>query len=261
MKTSNKLLILFLVFLFSIPLVMIMGLKAAIKNNQYTMKNIYGGNTVAFKYLRPFKVLKIDGGPQGDNPLKCTIRYGDKYGYRFNNYNPQQFEDGRLDSCNVSTAGDTLVIRYIARANEALEKNNYYTGVELEITIPETIPVVANAAVANMDSSVSHFSSLDFTLVNNAELNISGNSNPRTVIAEKNNYTTIPETVFPKIVVDATSSQINLGENNAVKNMQVSLKGQSRFNLNEKASIDTLSGSIADESVFNVPYRFVKKLQ
>ena len=255
MKTSNKLLMLLLALLFLIPLMMVMGFKAAIKNNQYTVKNMYGLHIPDFKYLKPFKVIKLNGGLQQDKQLKCNIRYGDKYGYKFNNYDPGLLEEGRSDSCNISMAGDTLVISYGARTNEALKKNNYYYGVEVAVTIPETMPIVASAAMVNVDSSTSRFSSLHFSLTDNSLLNV-GNADPRR--AENSNADKV---VFPKIVIDAASSQIDLNENNAVKNMQVSLKGQSRFNFNEKAEVDTLSGIISDESVINAPYNLVKKLK
>lgn len=263
MKTSNKLLLLLLVLLFLVPLMMMMGFKAAIKNNQYVAKNMNGYNAVAFKNLGPFKAIKINGGVRNvrdDFGLRCTIRYGDKYGYKFNDYDPQQFEEGRLDSCNVSIAGDTLVVNYSIKANE-LYKSNYYFGIQMEITIPETMPIVANAAKINVDSSAAGFSFLDFALTNKAELHINGNVNPHTVIKEGNSYSVIPKAVFPKIIIDATTSKINLEENSAVKNLQVSLKGPSRLDCNEKAIIDTLSGSISDESVLNAPYNLVKKLK
>ncbi|MGC4233393.1 MAG: hypothetical protein QM594_10485 [Niabella sp.] len=255
MKTSNKLLMLLLVLLFLIPLMTVMGFKAAIKNNQYVVRNTYGHNVSDFKDLRPFKVIRMDGGSQ-DKQLKCNIRYGDKYGYKFNNYDPQQLEEGRSDSCNINIAGDTLVISYGTRANEALKANNYFYGVEVEITIPETMTIVANAAMVNMDSSAARFSYLNFLLTRNTLLSIVSNTHSRG--AENSN---IDKTVFPKIVIDATSSQIDLNENSAVKNLQVSLKEQSRLNVNEKAGVDTLSGSISDESVINAPYSLVKKFK
>jgi hypothetical protein len=254
MKTSNKLLILLLVLLFLIPLMTVMGFKAAIKNNQYVVKNTYGNNVSDFKDLRPFKVIKMDGDSR-DKLLKCNIRYGDKYGYKFNNYDPQRLEEGRSDSCNVGLAGDTLVVSYGIRANEALKANNYYYGVEVEITIPETMPIVASAAMVNMDSSAARFSSLNFSLTGNTLLNIVNANSRRAENAD------IHKAVFPKIVIDATSSQIDLNENSAVKNLQVSLKEQSRLNINEKTAVDTLSGSISDESVINVPYKFVQQLK
>lgn len=261
MKTSNKLLMLLLVLLFSIPLVMIMGWKAAIKENRYVVKNINGTNGNAFKETGRFKAIKMNGGLQRDKPLKCDIRYGDKYGYAFKNYDPQIFEEGRSDSCTVALAGDTLVINYNIKTNEALKANNYYYGVGVEITIPETIPIVANAAMVNLDSSAARFSSLNFVLANKAELNINGNIYPRTVTKEGNQYAVIPESIFPEIVIDATTSQINLNANSSVKKLQLSLKGQSRVNFDEKSAVDTLSGSISDESVFNAPYNLVKKLK
>ncbi len=256
MKTSNKLLTLLLVLLFAIPPVMIAGFETAIKNNHYLVKSPAGFNVEPLNEMKPFKVVKLEGNRVDRRfGLVCHIYPGDKYGYRFTNYDPGHAENGRTDSCHTELLGDTLIVRYHTRSSEIFRPNNYHYGVQIEITVPKTVSVWANNSVVNIDSSISPLDALNLALTNNALVNIGYNKDARD-IGEPD----MPTAVFPKIIIEAANSEIILNRNSIVKNLQAHLHGNSTLEFADKAAVDTLSGTISDQSVLNAPYRYVKKL-
>ncbi|MCH5689761.1 hypothetical protein LWM68_39380 [Niabella sp. W65] len=148
MKTSNKLLILLLVLVFSLPLVLMMSFKAAIKNEHYIVKNSNGYDNVPAGALQPFKFIKIEGSIRNEM-LKCNIKYGETNRYKWINYSSEQHGDS---SRLISYKGDTLVIHYQPKIETINGQESYWAGAELELVLNREVPVIAEGAVITVNT-------------------------------------------------------------------------------------------------------------
>jgi len=252
MKTSNKLLTGLVLLIFSFPLILMMAFKAAVKNNHYVVRSNTGYKVSEPKEVKSFAAIKLNGIIEAnDVRLKTFIRYGDKYSYFIKNYDRANPEEGRTDSCRIRVIGDTLLIEYIPRMLDKINETNYSYGIEMDITIPHSVPVIANAANITIDSSATALEAMNFEL-SAGSLNISP-------VATQNEHTS--QTVFQDITVNAHNASIEIGDRVKIKNLKLDLNGRSDINFREASSIDTLSGHISDASFFNAPYRYSKFLK
>lgn len=251
MKTSNKLLITLALLLFAVPLIIMMGFKSAIKSENYVTKSNTGYGVYKPKELKSFAAIKLNGLPEKNFGLKTFIRYGDKYSYFVRNYDEANIENGRTDRLRVRYVGDTLVVDYNLNSVTVMNAPNYSYGIEMDITIPHPVPVIANFANITIDSSAAALGSM------NVELSAgSFDINPAETQRED-----MPQTVFRELTIKANNASINIGDRVNIKNLKVALNGRSDINFRETATIDTLSGHISDTSFFNAPYRYSKFLK
>src|SRR5262245_57901898 len=99
MKTSNKILLGFLVIIFLIPPFLLMSFNGQIKNGRYKIVKVEGqGSNFRSGNFKPYKVVKLVS-PAG-RVLKVNLQHSDSlyYGY---------YEIGYGDSVRVYNEGDT----------------------------------------------------------------------------------------------------------------------------------------------------------
>ncbi|MCH5600359.1 hypothetical protein [Niabella ginsengisoli] len=259
MKNSNKLLILLIVLVFSIPLIMVMGFKTAIKENRYVVKNRFGVEDIAFKSLKPFKVVKLYGGPV-INQLRCNIKNGKEYAYKFVNYNSNQYEDGRSDSCSIHFIKDTLVIMYKVKTDEAYKAENYYNGVELDLIIPEGVPVIAEGAkvVINTIKDDSP-KNIMIDMSKKAELEIMSSLDRRPELSDS--LSEQNRVLLSNYNIKSTESKVMITAHARITNLKIDASNNSQVTINQNVIIDSLFGSLSPETIINAPYKFVKNLQ
>lgn len=264
MKTSNKLLIALVLLVFSFPLILMMGFKSAIKADRYIVKNNNGYEVSEPQNVKSFTAIKLNGIPSDRNfGLKTHIKYGDKFNYIIRNYDAANPEDGRTDSCRISWAGDTLVIDYNLKAFKKINESNYFYGVDIDITVPHAVPVIANAAAVKIDSSAVVLGPMSFQLSNEASLGVDGVVRTQREAMEDDSYkeSSVFRTVFPDIAINANNASVRIGDHVNIKNLKLHLNGKSTINFSEAVSIDTLSGHISEASFFNAPYKYSKFLK
>ncbi len=264
MKTSNKLLTGLVLLIFSFPLILMMGFKAAVKNNHYVVRSNTGYEVSESKEVKAFTAIKLNGLPYNNEfGLKANIKYGNKFSYLLKNYDVAELEKGRTDNCRVSWAGDTLVVDYSFKSVVKANEPNFFYGVEMDITLPRAVPVIATGTTIAIDSSAVALGAMNFQLFNQASLYADGvtviqqqetgdQSSPKVVAYQ---------TVFPALTVNANNAFIKIGDHVNIKNLKLNLNGSSTINFSEAVAIDTLSGHISESSVFNAPYRFSKFLK
>ncbi|MGE9311731.1 hypothetical protein ACLOAU_08795 [Niabella sp. CJ426] len=267
MKTSNKLLIGLVLLLFSLPLILMMGFKAAVKNNHYVVRSNTGYEVSEPKEVKAFTAIKLNGNVPASNDigLRTNIIYGEKFGYSINNYNENHPEEGRIDSCRISWAGDTIVVNYDLKAFDKINSSNYFNGVEIDITIPHAVPVIANGAtvIVNIDTSAVALGAMSFQLSNGAILNVerlSADQWGRMDDQSLKKFIKL-QTLFSDITINANNASIKIADQVNIKNLKLNLNGKSTVNFSEAVAIDTLSGHISEASFFNAPYRFSKFLK
>lgn len=267
MKTSNKLLMGLVLLLFSFPLMLVMGFKAAVKNGRYIVKSNTGYEVTAAKEVKAFTAIKLNGIPfNNEFGLKANIKHGDKFSYFFKNYDVDNPEQGRTDNCRVSLSGDTLVVDYAFKTIIESNKNNgptFFHGVEMEITLPKAVPVIATGTTVSIDSSSATLGAMSFRLYNQAYLYAYGvvPDQPQEMTDRSSSKPAVYQTVFPDITISANNAFVGIGDQINIKNLKVDLNGKSIIHFSESVTIDTLSGHISDAAVFNAPYRYSKFLK
>lgn len=264
MKTSNKLLIGLVLLLFSFPLILMMGFKAAIKNDRYVVRSNTGYKVSEPEPLKAFTAIKLNGIPfNNEFGLKARIKYGDKFSYRIKNYDEANPEQGRTDNCRVSWAGDTLVVDYNLKAVVKANEPSFFYGIEMDITLPRAVPVIAGGTTVTIDSSAVALGAMSFQLSNEAQLGVDGVvTTPREGTGvDLHKESVVYQTVFPDIAINANNASVRIGDHVHIKNLKLDLNGKSTINFSEAVAIDTLSGHISEASFFNAPYRFSKFLK
>lgn len=260
MKTSNKLLLILVALIITVPLLMMASFQSAISSNKFVVKNYNGAEASPVKQLMPFSVLKIEtnvpGNFEGVNHLlSCVIKKGKTYSYKLFDFNAEN-----SDSISVSYKGDTLVFAY-ANQLENVKREDYNTKYRLEITMPRSIPVIINKATVAADVEDAFFvdEKSNFTLANNASLIINGKNKEANYMYDSS--VSKPVILVPGYTIQAADSKITFNGNMQIKNMNVSLMGASNFQLEEGVVVDTLYGNISDKSVISAPYNYIKKLK
>ncbi len=264
MKTSNKLLLALVLLIFSFPLILMMGFKSALKHNRYIVKSDNGYQVSAPHNVKPFTAIKLNGMPLNNNSgLKTYIKRGDQFNYHIRNYNAADPEQGRTDSCRISWAGDTLVVDYHLKEPNTKSGSSFFYGVEIDITIPRAVPVIARGAAITIDSSTAALGAMSFLLSNEASLGVDGVVTTQREEAGGGSYkeSVVYRTTFPDLAIEADNASVRIGDQVSVKKLRLGLNGRSVINFSEAVSIDTLTGHISETSFFNAPYKFSKFLK
>ncbi|WP_346236270.1 hypothetical protein ABDK00_016305 [Niabella insulamsoli] len=256
MKTSNKLLLLLIAIVFAIPLIMVMAFKKAIKEDRYIVKNRFGMEDVAFKTLKPFRVVKLDGGPIA-NQLRCNIKTGKDYAYKFVNYNAARSEEGRSDSCNINFIKDTLVITYNTKTNEALKAANYYNGVELDLIIPQEVAVIAERAKVIINTIKGDSpKNMAIDLAKEAELEIMTTLNRHPELSDS--LSEQCRVLLSNYTIKSNASKVMISAHARIVNLKIDAQSNSWVSIGQNVVIDSLSGKLSPETILETPYKLAK---
>ena len=157
MKTSNKILLLFLILVFSVPLITAFILKDKMDREEYTIEKFESSERVKLvtHTLDSVKVLEVTGWQAG--LLNCKIKAADSMRYAYNQYNTG-------DSLTVYQRGDTLFIRhpYLVSTRQS-SKHSYF---DIDVYLPGFDHIIADGATARVDSAAQSQSGFRVTLRN-----------------------------------------------------------------------------------------------
>ena len=248
MKTSNKLLVLLVAVMFSIPLIMVMGFKNAVKENRYVVKNMFGVEDIAFKGLKPFKVVKLRSS--ANNPLLCNIKSGNKYEYKFVNYNTKANGKAMPDNCSMNAIGDTLFISY-----DAMNADQHL--LELDLGVADGVSVIAEGARVSINT-------LNRNSPKNISLDLSGGAELHVRTGHgRNDNEAYPEQEKLEVSdysIKSSDAEVNIAASIKISNLKIDADN-SRIFIGPNVMIDSLSGSISPETIVNAPYKFIKELK
>lgn len=254
MKTSNKLLIILLTLVFSIPLAMIMSFKSAVRNNQYVLKNSSGYDEMPEKRLNPFKVVLLEGS--GDQLLKCHIKNGTGFSYRINNY----IENKHYDTSKmIRFQGDTLVIRHRPKIDQSVD-NNYIVEADLDLYLHQGVSVVARGAAVTVNTNNGGYvKPLEFDLSEDAELKITTDVNRNHFIndsiSERHRF------LIPFYSIKSNNSRVDIDAHIRVQKLNVVTGNNSTLTIGKHVMIDSLNASIAPETMVEAPYKLIGSIK
>jgi hypothetical protein len=156
MKTSNKILIGLLVFIFTVPLLLAYSLKSKVAKGEYTIESKNKGKDKLWRSgsIQPFKVVKVVG-PHPEN-LHCKLKLSNKMDYKFYNETP--------DSVRVFNSGDTLYIQCTSTLTP--EELHDADGVVVDLNVPAFNSIIVDGASVVLDSLTSDTANLNVILKN-----------------------------------------------------------------------------------------------
>ena len=281
MKTSNKILLGFLIVVFAIPIFLVMGFRSKIRDRRFTAVQsdfdmVYGSRKGK---LPKYKVVKIMGpesyitlgvdGPGVSNVFTCNIISSHEAKYMYNNHD--------LDSVRFEQKGDTLLIKYIGPIERGTVDpgSTTYSHILAAIYLPDLSNIIVDNAIVSMDSTdMGMNAEMYFDLRNHAGLDLGINgANKTTTVAvtgvnKGDTATILQESVikerntglFNKIKLKTSQSKVVLGGYAWIKELNLEVKETSEIVLDDNSRIDQLSGFISDSCTVKANWKNIRRL-
>lgn len=249
MNTSNKILLVFFLLVFLVPVLVMFSFRSKVKNGEFTVVNSgFGpGRDSRSGNFMPYKVIKLVA-PEG-GALKCNLQYSDSLYY---SYSVNQLRD----SIRVYNLADTLFIQYIrniaAGDNTSLhERSEIYINVKL----PSITQLVVNNAEAIIQSGINRHDSMLVELHGSSQLSVGthlGDNN------DKNQ--SHPAMTIEQLSIDARGGELRVGDNVTIQQLTLNARGNSVVSIKEGAVIGDVQGNLSDSSTVNASWKYVRKL-
>lgn len=284
MKTSNRILLGFLITVFATLVFLFMGFRNKIKKGEYTMtkveyKNLpyFKGSIKGKKYegsIKPFTVLKVVG-PDVEGVFSCEVLPASSTTYDYSTYDNHggvKFEQN----------GDTLLVKYIGNYKG---KDRSITGNSFDITFSLRInlhmPIVKSIIVERASIIIDSMGKtgepeIYFDLSKKATLDL-GLSGTATMVPPNSLGMAIKNTAnivdahsskviekstgqFNKVFIKASESYIYLGKLAWVNELNLQILGLSKINIDDESRIDQLKGFISDSTKIESNWKNVRWL-
>ncbi|TXH58171.1 MAG: hypothetical protein E6Q89_03715 [Bacteroidia bacterium] len=253
MKTSNRLLIILLAIVLTLPFIAALNLRNKFKKNEFYVNKTDG----ALQPLRPFKVVEVDN-TVGIGGLSCELVFGNTIGYSLVDIAKNNIE---IDSLQVFYKGDTLVFKrvdpnYLNNINE----QRFYSPIIITLYMPNHINVIAKNATINMNTITPLLSadSIKFNLSNNAQFNLNNQYTPENKNPESLSSKTL--SIAP-IFIDCNASDINLDGKIHIAQLSVTTLNNSSITIGKEITIDNLNSQISDETKITGSSKLLKTIK
>jgi len=245
MKTSNKILLGFLILIFLIPVFGVMSFNNRIKNGRYTVErqdnqgsNFRSGN------FKPYKVVKFIA-PAG-RVLKANLQHSDSLFYSYH-------QVGGGDSIRVYNTGDTLFVHFIN------PDENEVAHLSMNLKLPFFDNLVIDNAEVTLDSTGG---SLTGDLL--VEISGTGLLNIGRMSGKRGGPDDAKATQFPyainRLSVKMNDGEVALGGKTEIKHLNLQVNGAGVLSVNDGATIGEVSGRLSEESSVKANWKYVKKL-
>ncbi|GAO44807.1 hypothetical protein [Flavihumibacter petaseus] len=234
MKNSNRILIGFVLFIVLVPLMMLAGFISKIKSNNFTTENFNNPKREVTK-LEPANYVVVKSYREGT----CNIGYAAQPQY-------YQYYQAPGDTLDIHRAGDTLVFEWKHKPGTPEVDNG--EGVSMDIDLPLVSLLVADGLTISVDS-LSPEKPSDILLQHDAGL-VLGNEYDHETIAK-----------YGQVKVTARNSKVKIQSKSEIAGLQLNLEGESAVEIDPKATVGEVSGTISEMTVVNAPYRIISRLK
>ena len=245
MKTSNKILLGFLILIFLIPAFAVMSFSNKIKNGRYTVESQQGqGSNFRSGNFKPYKVVKFIA-PAG-RVLKANLQHSDSLFYSYH-------QMGGGDSIRVYNTGDTLFVHFI----------NPDENEVVHLSVNLKLPAFDNLVIDNAEVTLgSTGASLNSDLL--VEISGTGLLNIGRVREQRGGPDDVDVTEFPyainRLSVRMNEGEVALGGKTDIKQLNLQVNGAGVLSVNDGATIGEVSGRLSEESSVKANWKYVKKL-
>lgn len=267
MKTSNKILAGFLIFIFIVPVFILMSFNNKIKKGRFTIvkREIYEGADFRSGTIRPYQVVKIVGPSRFPGTFFCNLIPAKVASYSYQNYNDQ-------DSIRIENINDTLLLTYVNTRYQPDNNTNSdeFTHISVDLHLPVITNVIVEGADLNIDSmDIAANQEIFFDLRGKASLNLSKNGTSNTDFAHltqsgghfKDSVLKRTSTgMFNKLNVKAASANFTIGPYSTIKELNLQIDGASKVNVADNSHIDQLSGFISDSCTVEANWNNIRRL-
>ncbi|MDE1190653.1 MAG: hypothetical protein PW786_00685 [Arachidicoccus sp.] len=264
MKTSNKLLLGFLIVVFLVPLFTSFALRSVVKQGKYTIGLYPSEESFQQGSIGNYKAVKIINHPFPDGyDFICTIHPSSSGKYLF--YDDSNGE-GLFDSIGVDIKNDTLYIQRFtvhSPGMQAAHKNDvaWMAIRNVDLFLPSLDNITAERTEIKIDSSAN--TSININLNDNSLLGL-GNIKQEIIAYGspiQNNFdNSNTESNFKNITVNAVHSSVIFGTNVSVDNLWLYADSKSKIAFLDSCNVHTLNGSIDKQSINNVDSTMIKRL-
>jgi len=249
MKTSNKVLLSFIILVVATPFFLFMGFRNKINKGAFTVIKSHDTNLNYISGpIKPFNVLKVVG-PGVGNVFTCTIISAKSATYDYTTYSHQ-------NSVKFQRKGDTLLLKYMGKYQEAEPRVNgdtlYKTySLNINLHLPDIKNIIAEGANIRTDSFSTATPAIYFDLSKKASLTIVGYGSAEMPIA---NFTTSTEAFekssrqFNKVIIKASDSYVTFEPFTWIKDLDLRISGLSRITVDNKSRINQSKGFISDST-------------
>jgi hypothetical protein len=247
MKTSNQILLGFLIIVFLIPVVVVMSFKSKISNNEFVVvkDGFYLGDNYRSGSLKPYQTVKLVA-PKG-KLLKCYLEYSDSMSFSYSN-------DNGADSIKIYNLGDTLFVQVSglpSKNNPNQFRDEFYANLRL--------PAIENIVVDGAEVTIL---SANPAKINDMKAEIHGGGTLNIGKREEDFRSPGSDGVnrYGQISLRSDNGSVFFGKKVQVANMLIDVNGKSTINIEEGAAIDDLKGNLSDSSSVNASWKYVKRL-
>ncbi|HKZ67723.1 MAG TPA: hypothetical protein VJ111_15260 [Chitinophagaceae bacterium] len=266
MKTSNKILAGFLIFIFIVPLFILTSFNSKIKKGRFTIakREIYEGVDFRSGTIKPYQIIKIVG-PGVPGTFSCNLIPAAAARYSYQNYDD-------YDSIKIEQVNDTLLLTYVNTRQQPDNNinSNEFSNISVDLYLPVITNVIAEGANLNIDSmDIAANQEIFFDLRAKASLNLhqrgTANSRSERLIQPggqfKDSLTERTGTgMFDKLNVKAVFANFTIGPYSTIKELNLQIDGASKVNVDDNSHIDQLSGFISDSCTVEANWKNIRRL-
>jgi hypothetical protein len=262
MKTSNKLLLAFLLLVFIMPLLMAVTLKNKIKNKEYVDLRSEDINSHVGIYqgsFSPYKVLKLVSPVKG--VFTCRLHPSKTAHYYYSRYYPGARPK---DSVRIYNSSDTLYMEYTPYPDSVIQdgSNNespMYFNIELNADLPSLEKLEIQGATATIDSLPDYLPLMEIILSDHAQLKIGeGGSKEESVTPPGSTHTRLSCHV-KDLTVKSTASELSFGPYFMADHLRLDVSGSSTLSV-KGAIINKVDGSLSDSTTVKASWKYLRQL-
>lgn len=242
MKTSNKLLLGFLIFLVALPLLLLMSFRMKLASNQFVVRK-YDWTRTEDRAKGFASNGKIQIEAVGLTRIDARIYTSDTAEYSFHN-------DGPCDSIHLQQQPDGTM-RFVMTCNQQPDPDSSIHHKDLAIGLP-TLDALQ---VTQSDVEIRDLPILRQLLVDlqqHAELRM-GRDDDR----DENK----PVQKFGPLQINSANSTVELSNNTAYSRLWLNLSAGTQLNANGAIQIDSIGGQITDDVQVKMAYKYLRQLK
>lgn len=247
MKTSNKILLGLVAFVFLSPLVMAKILKGVVERNEYVVEKVpEAQDEPAESFKMPagkYSVVKFTGTPAY---VHFHLRWRDSasFGYLYNT-------DHKSDRPDLICANDTLFVNYKVIPDSVVTGNSreyIYQQRQLSMNVTNEVQsIVSEGPHVTIDEPVVLMNPLMISLRNYSKLNITS------FVGDK-------EGEFQTVKINSEESSVSINTAARIPVLDLNMTGRGDLDIGEGVYIKSLKGRIGDSISVSGNWRLLKGL-
>ncbi|ANI89153.1 hypothetical protein A9P82_07530 [Arachidicoccus ginsenosidimutans] len=264
MKTSNKLLLGFLIVVFLVPLFTSFALRSVVKQGKYTIGLYPSEESFQQGAIGKYKAVKIINHPfPGGNDFICTIHPSPSGKYLFYDYS---YDQSLFDSIGVEIKNDTLYIQRFTIHSPGMQATHNvadaWANRNIDLFLPSLDNITAERTEVKIDSSTN--TPINIHLIDNSLLKL-GNINQEVKVVDskpiQNDFDNPKvKSSFKNITVNAMQSSVIFGTNVSTDSLWLYADSKSKISFLDSSNVRVLNGSIDKQSINNPDSATIKRL-